>query len=301
MKTTNKQVGIVMKKTIIGVVIVAIVCWLGGSWVLAKQQPSQEKITIVGSTALQPLAEAVANDYRTKHPQTSIIVQGGGSGTGLSHVQAGAVNLGSADIFADQQDGINANKLDDNIVAVSGIVPIVNEELGIKNLTMKQLQQIFTGQITNWQEVGGPDLPITVINRAHGSGTRVAFEQTVLKPGMQAVNAQEQDSNGTVKEIIRNTPGAISYIAFAYLNDQVQSVKLDGVAPTADNVTTNKWPLWSYEHMYTQKHPSQSTASFIKYMQSEKVQKTLVTEAHYISIHDMKVEKTPTGKVTERK
>ena len=143
MKTTNKQVGIVMKKTIIGVVIVAIVCWLGGSWVLAKQQPSQEKITIVGSTALQPLAEAVANDYRTKHPQTSIIVQGGGSGTGLSQVQAGAVNIGSADIFADQQDGINANKLDDNIVAVSGIVPIVNEELGIKNLTMKQLQQIF--------------------------------------------------------------------------------------------------------------------------------------------------------------
>ena len=179
-----------MKKTIIGVVIVAIVCWLGGSWVLAKQQPSQEKITIVGSTALQPLAEAVANDYRTKHLQTSIIVQGGGSGTGLSQVQAGAVNIGSADIFADQQDGINANKLDDNIVAVSGIVPIVNEELGIKNLTMKQLQQIFTGQITNWQEVGGPDLPITVINRAHGSGTRVAFEQTVLKSGMQAVNAQ---------------------------------------------------------------------------------------------------------------
>ena len=68
-----------MKKTIIGVILVAIVCWLGGSWVLAKQQPPQEKITIVGSTALQPLAEAVANDYRTKYPQTSIIVQGGGS------------------------------------------------------------------------------------------------------------------------------------------------------------------------------------------------------------------------------
>ncbi len=78
-------------------------------------------------------------------------------------------------------------------------------------------------------------------------------------------------------------------------------LSFDGVAPTADNVTTNKWPLWSYEHMYTQNtHPNQLQVS-IKYMQSEKVQKTLVTEAHYISIHDMKVEKTPTGKVTERK
>lgn len=290
-----------MKKIVISIVLLVMVCWLGGSWVLARQQPSQEKITIVGSTALQPLAEAVANDYRTNHPHTSIIVQGGGSGTGLSQVQARAVNIGSADIFADQQDGINARKLNDNIVAVSGIVPIVNEHLGVKNLTMDQLRQIFTGQITNWQELGGPDLPITVINRAHGSGTRVAFEQTVLKPGMQAVNAQEQDSNGTVKEIIKNTPGAISYIAFAYLNDQVQAINLDGVAPTAANVTTNKWQLWSYEHMYTQKHPSRATTEFIKYMQSKKVQKTLVTDAHYISIHDMKVEKTPNGKVTERK
>ena len=290
-----------MKKTIIGIVAVVMICWLGGAWVLAKQQPSQEKITIVGSTALQPLAEAVANNYRTNYPQTSIIVQGGGSGTGLSQVQAGAVNIGSADIFADQQEGISAQKLNDHIVAVSGIVPIVNKELGIKNLTMSQLRQIFTGQITNWHEVGGPDLPITVINRAHGSGTRVAFEQTVLQPGRQAVNAQEQDSNGTVKEIVHNTPGAISYIAFAYLNDQVQAINLEGVKPTAANVTTNKWKLWSYEHMYTQKQPSQATEKFIEYMQSKKVQKTLVTDAHYISIHDMKVEKTPKGKVIERK
>lgn len=290
-----------MKKTIFSVALIAIICWLGGSWVLAKQRPAQEKITIVGSTALQPLAEAVANDYRHHYPNTSIIVQGGGSGTGLSQVQAGAVNIGSADIFADQQDGIDAKKLDDNIVAVSGIVPIVNEELGIDNLTMKQLQQIFTGKITNWQEVGGPDLPITVVNRAHGSGTRVAFEQAVFQKGMHAVNAQEQDSNGTVKEIIRNTPGAISYIAFAYLNDQVQAVELDGVAPTAANVTTNQWKLWSYEHMYTQKDPSPATEKFIKYMQSEPVQRSLVTEAHYISIHDMKVEKTPAGKVMEKK
>lgn len=290
-----------MKKAMISLVLIAMIGWLGGSWALAKRQPAPAKVTVVGSTALQPLAEAVANSYRQQHPTTSIIVQGGGSGTGLSQVQAGAVNIGASDIFADQQDGIKAGRLNDHIVAVSGIVPIVNKDLGIKNLTMQQLQQIFTGKIINWQEVGGPDLPITVVNRAHGSGTRVAFEQVVLKPGMSAVNAQEQDSNGTVKEIIRNTPGAISYIAFAYLNDQVQAINLDGVKPTNQHVTTNQWPLWSYEHMYTQHKPTKATQQFINYMQSKPVQQSLVTEAHYISIHDMKVQKTPDGKVMERK
>lgn len=205
-----------MKRIIISTVLVVIVIALSCGWVAAKKQPPQQKVTIVGSTALQPLAEAVVDDYQTKNPRASITVQGGGSGTGLSQVQAGAVNIGAADIFADQQDGIDAQKLQDHIVAVSGIVPVVNKDLGIKGLTMQQLRQIFTGEIDNWRQVGGPNLPITVINRANGSGTRVAFEQTVLKPGMRAVNAQEQDSNGTVKEIVANTPGAISYISFAY-------------------------------------------------------------------------------------
>lgn len=285
-----------MKRIITGIIGAAIIIELGAGWVAAKKQPPQEKITIVGSTALQPLTEAVVENYRKVKPRTSITVQGGGSGTGLSQVQAGAVNVGSSDIFADQQDGINEKKLMDHIVAVSGIVPIVNQKLGINNLSLKQLRQIYTGKITNWQQVGGPNLPITVINRAAGSGTRVAFEQVVLKNGERSVNAQEQDSNGTVKEIVKNTPGSISYISFAYLNGQVQPVKINGVAPTAKNVTTNKWPLWSYEHMYTQKKPTKATKEFINYMQTKKVQQSLVEDANYINIHDMKVQRTADGK-----
>lgn len=287
-----------MKRIIIGIIGAAIIAGLGAGWVAAKKQPPQEKITIVGSTALQPVTEAVVENYREVKPQTSITVQGGGSGTGLSQVQAGAVNVGSSDIFADQQDGINEKKLTDHIVAVSGIVPVVNHELGINNLSLEQLRQIYTGKITNWRQVGGPDLPITVINRAAGSGTRVAFEQVVLKNGERSINAQEQDSNGTVKEIVKNTPGSISYISFAYLNDQVQPVKINGVAPVAKNVTTNKWPLWSYEHMYTQKKPTRATKEFINYMQTKKVQQTLVEDANYINIHDMKVQRTADGKTS---
>lgn len=176
-----------MRRILLGIILAVLVGGLGAGWVAAKHHPAQEKVTIVGSTVLQPLAEAVASRYRQGQPTTNITVQGGGSGTGLSQVQAGAVNIGSADIFASQQDGIDAHKLRDHIVAVSGIAPIVNPKLGVKNLTMTQLHQIFTGQITNWRRVGGPDLPITVINRANGSGTRLAFEQTVLRKGDHAV------------------------------------------------------------------------------------------------------------------
>lgn len=287
-----------MKKTISTIAIILIIVVLGVGWVNAKKQPPLKKVTVVGSTALQPLTEAVVEDYRKVAPRVSITVQGGGSGTGLSQVQEGAVDIGSSDIFADQQDGIDANKLQDHIVAVSGIVPIVNTNLGVKNLSMHQLRQIFTGKITNWRQVGGPDLPITVINRAAGSGTRVAFEQVVLRKGERSINAQEQDSNGTVKEIVRNTPGAISYISFAYLNNQVQPLKLNSVAPTTKNVTTNKWQLWSYEHMYTQKAPTKATQEFINYMQSKKVQQTLVADANYINIHDMKVQRSADGKTS---
>ena len=285
-----------MKRMITIVALAAIIGGLGIGWVHAKKQPSLDKVTVVGSTALQPLTEAVSKEYRTGHPKTSITVQGGGSGTGLSQVQAGAVNIGAADILAEQKDGIDAHRLQDHIVAVSGIVPVVNRDLGVRDLSLTQLRQIYTGAVANWRQVGGPDRPITVINRAAGSGTRLAFEQVVLK-GRSSRNAQEQDSNGTVKEIVASTPGAISYISAAYLNQQVRPLTISGVAPTAANITTNRWPLWSYEHMYTQQRPSRATREFIAFMQSKRVQQTLVERAHYVNIHDMQVQRTADGTI----
>ncbi|HCX40656.1 MAG TPA: phosphate ABC transporter substrate-binding protein, partial [Lactobacillus acetotolerans] len=107
---------------------------------------NSSKITIVGSSALQPLAEQAGNDYRLSHSGSNIVVQGGGSGTGLSQIQAGAVQIGSSDVFADTQKGINAHLLKDYLVAVVGVVPIVNKGVGVKNLSIKQLQEIFTGK-----------------------------------------------------------------------------------------------------------------------------------------------------------
>lgn len=257
------------------------------------------KVVAVGSTALQPLAEAVAKDYTAKHPNVSINIQGGGSGTGLGQVAQGSVNIGNSDIFAEQKSGIDASKIVDHQVAVVGMGPVANKDVGVKNLTMSQLRDIFTGKITNWKEVGGKDQKITVVNRAEGSGTRATFEAAVLD-GKTAVKSLEQDSNGTVQKIVATTPGAISYLAFSYFNSDIQSLSVDGVQPTDANVTTDKWKIWSYEHMYTPKKIDAATKDFIKYMQSADVQKGAVKKLGYINIHDMKVVKDANNKVTDK-
>lgn len=265
-----------------------------------KNVKSNEKITIVGSTALQPLVEKAASQY-TSSNGGNITVQGGGSGTGLGQVQEGAVQIGNSDIFAGQQKGINSKKLVDHRVAVVGMAPIVNKNVNVKNLTMGQLQDIFTGKISNWKQVGGQDQKIVIINRAKGSGTRATFESVVLN-GKTAVSSQEQDSNGTVQKIVSKTPGAISYIAFPYLNQSgIHALSIDGVQPTDQNVETNKWKIWSYEHMYTKGNPRGETKSFLKYMMSNHVQNKLVKEMKYISIHDMKVQKSESGVVSPQK
>lgn len=266
----------------------------------SRDEPSAEtlkgSITAVGSTALQPLVERAAEKFMAAHPETQIVVQGGGSGTGLSQVSSGAADIGNSDIFAEEKTGIDASQLVDHRVCVVGMAAVINPDAKVDNLTKQQLIDVFTGKIKNWKEVGGADIPVVIVNRAKGSGTRATFKKYALD-GSEEATGMEEESSGAVKKIVGTTPGAISYLALSYLDSSVTAVKLDGVAPTKENVTSGKYPVWAYEHMYTKGEPTGLTKAFLDFMMMDEIQTQLVPQTGYIPATEMQVERDWQGNV----
>ena len=252
-------------------------------------------ITASGSTALQPLVDAAAKQYVKDCPNSGavITVNGGGSGTGLSQVVAGSVNIGDSDVTAESKlQAADAAKLVDHIVARQGWIAVTNKDVtGVTNLTTQQQIDIWTGKDTNWNQVGGPDLKIVLIFRPASSGTRSTFKKLVLGGATEATGGQTltEDSNGAVTTAVTKTNGAISVIGFAYYNDPankplLNGLQLDGVDATVANMASGTYKLAADGHMYSNGQPNGLTQMFLLYMLTPAVQGTLIPSLSYAPV-----------------
>ncbi len=241
-------------------------------------------IAVAGSTALLPLVKDAAGAYQDQHKNVQISVSGGGSATGINQVAAKAVDIGDSDILA-----AGHPELHDNRVAVIGFALVTHPSAGVKNLTKQQLRDIFSGKDTNWKQAGGPDLKIVVVNRPRSSGTRAVFAKTIMGDTPIGESGLTEDATGTAVSVVKQTPGAISYVALSGLaagGAGATVVSVDGVAPSPDTIQSGKYPVWSYEHMFTNGPPQGEVAAFIGFVAHAK---DLVRKNRFIAIDDMKV------------
>lgn len=245
-------------------------------------------ITASGSTALQPLVDAAGKAYVAKCAGSTVNVQGGGSGTGLTQVLQGAVQIGDSDVTAESKLATpDASTLVDHVVARQGWVMVANQSVtGVKGLTTQQATDIWTGAITNWKAVGGPDQPIVLIIRPASSGTRSIFKKIVLGGKDESNTGQTltEDSNGTVATTVSTTPGATSVVGFAYYQankGSLVALQLDGVDASVDNMKNGSYKLQAFGHMYTKGTPDGLTKAFIDYILSPDVQNNLIPSLFY--------------------
>ncbi|MBP1888583.1 phosphate transport system substrate-binding protein [Clostridium moniliforme] len=237
-----------------------------------------ETITISGSSALLPLMEQSIEKFNEVKPGNTINAQAGGSGTGLTQVLEGSVNIGNSDVFAEEKlSKDDAKKLVDHKIVAQGFGVVVNKETEVKSLTKKQIQNIFSGKIKNWKEVGGKDMEILVIHRPASSGTRATFIEKVLDGNKKLENdsiGALQDSNGAVINAMKQNKGSISYIALSYMNNKeakntLDLVKINGVTPNLENIKNGKYDFWSWGHMYTKGEATGLSKEFIDFVGSK--------------------------------
>lgn len=246
-------------------------------------------VTASGSTALQPLVQQAAQAYEAKCPGATITVSGGGSSTGLSNVASGASDIGDSDVPVSNAKAVDPTTVTDHQVAIAVFAVIVNPKAGVTNLTTAQVRDLFSGKTTNWSQVGGKSVPVTLVERKPGSGTRLSFDKDIMQGTAEsATPASTQDSTQLVLSSVGGADGGVSYLVASSADATVTKVSLDGVAPTGDNVKAGTYKYFSHEHMYTKTSPSPLATAFIDYILTADFQSATVSQAGYLPVSTTK-------------
>jgi phosphate transport system substrate-binding protein len=243
-------------------------------------------ITVNGSTSVQPLAEELAKVFKTKNPNVTIDIQGGGSGVGVKSAMDGVVDIG----MASRELKTDEKSLKEFKIAVDGIAVILNPSNGVSDLSVEQIFKIYTGEITDWKDVGGKEGKITVVTREEGSGTRGAFiELTGIETddGDKTIaSAITQGSTGAVMTTVSGDPNAIGYASFGSAKDKtdVKMISVDGKACTEENLNSGDYKISRPFLMLTNAEPAGLAKSFLDFVLSKEGQEVVVKHSYLKSV-----------------
>lgn len=273
-------------KGIMGVTIIAIsvlmltfIAGCGGNKPAEQSTPQTStpvKVTVAGSTSVQPFSEILAEKFMSQNPNIKIEVQGGGSGAGIKAAQDGAAEIGSSsrDLKPEEKP-----TLKEFVIAKDGIAIVVHPSNTIADLKLDDVKKIFAGQVTNYKQVGGPDQEISLITREEGSGTRGALEELVMgKDNPISPKAIVQNSTGAVRTAVASDPKAIGFVSAASVNQEVKAVKVDGVDPSTANIGNGTYKI-SRPFLYlTKAEPTGAVKTYIDFVLSKEGQDLLEKE-----------------------
>ncbi|SES42070.1 phosphate ABC transporter substrate-binding protein [Psychrobacillus sp. OK032] len=198
-------------------------------------------VSISGSTSVGPLAEKLAAKY-SETDNTNIEINQIGSSAGITNATSGVSEIGMSS--RDLKEEEIANGLNEVVIAYDGIVVVTHPSNKVKDLTMEQVKQIFTGEVTNWKELGGNDMEIVVVSREDGSGSRDAFQEIVdYSSGELVRNSIIASGNGNIKTTVANNKHAVGFISFEYIDESISTIDIHGVEANAENVLQGKYSL----------------------------------------------------------
>jgi phosphate transport system substrate-binding protein len=241
------------------------------------------EINVAGSTTIQPLAELFAESFESAHDGVTIIVQGGGGSVGVKSAADGTADVGMASREIKDSEFVENPGIVVHTIARDGIAIVTCPGYGVDGLTADQVREIFSGEITNWSEVGGSSTPIIVVAREEGSGTRAAFEELVMGEDLICLDAILQPSNGAVRTTVSTTPGSIAFLSFGYLDSSVSALEIDGAAPTPANAANGSYPIVRPLNMITLGAPTGAVAEWISFILSPDGQ-AIVAEEGYLPV-----------------
>ncbi len=243
------------------------------------------KLQIAGSTTILPIAEECARIFMERHPGDRVFVSGGGSSHGVKATSDGTMDIGTISRDLTDYEKEMHPDLVVHGIARDGIVIVVHPENPVEGLTVEQLQDVYTSEITNWKDVGGVDLGIMVVSREEGSGTRGYFEDAVMKSTGKEItdHAIIQDSNGKIRTTVAGDKHSIGFLSLGYASSDVKTVSLDGVAPSIENVRNGEYAISRTLLMITKGEPDEAEQAFLDFVLSEDGQK-IVADVHYIPV-----------------